>query len=101
VTVPLGGEGGSVSISESALAHVVVRAAQSVDGVRIRRTRGRRRIEVRVDEGRAHVELELAIRYGLVVPESAGEAQTRVADALRAMCGFEIDSISVAVEELV
>jgi uncharacterized alkaline shock family protein YloU len=101
VTISLGGEGGSVAISDGALAQIVVRAAQSVDGVRIRRTRGRRRVDVSVEDGRARVGLELAIRYGLVVPESAGEAQARVADALRTMCGFEIDSIAVAVEELV
>ncbi|HEY7208117.1 MAG TPA: Asp23/Gls24 family envelope stress response protein [Gaiellaceae bacterium] len=100
MTVALGGEGGSVSISDGALAQVVVRATHATDGVRIRRIRGRRRIEVTVENGRARVELELAIRYGLVVPEVVRETQSRIADALRTMCSFEIDSIDVTVGEL-
>jgi uncharacterized alkaline shock family protein YloU len=44
------------------------------------------------------VRLELAARYGVVLPQLAREVQNRVADALESMCGVEIDGVDVSVE---
>jgi uncharacterized alkaline shock family protein YloU len=46
------------------------------------------------------VELELAVRYGEVLPDVAGEVQRRVDAALRDMVGLETAAIDVSVEEL-
>src|SRR5919199_1703308 len=53
-------EGGSINVTSSALAQIVQRAAESVDGARVRRPR--RGLDLRLDDGRAHVDLELAAR---------------------------------------
>ena len=37
-------------------------------------------------------------RYGVVLPLLAREVQERVAEALTAMCGVEVDGIDVSVE---
>jgi uncharacterized alkaline shock family protein YloU len=90
--------GGSITVTPSALAELVVRAAEAVDGAEVRR--GRRRLDVEVADGHAHVRLELSARYGVVLPQLAREVQGHVADALTAMCGVEIDGIDVSVEEV-
>jgi uncharacterized alkaline shock family protein YloU len=87
---------GSITVTPAALAELVVRAAEAVDGAEVRR--GRRRLEVEVADGRAHVRLELSARYGIVLPHLAREVQERVAAALTAMCGVEVDGIDVSVE---
>lgn len=89
---------GSVAVSSSALAKIVIRAAESVDGVRVRRTR--RRLEIVLDAGRARVELELAVRGGVVLPDAARAVQREVAGALQAMCGVEVGAVDVSVEEV-
>ena len=70
------GEGGSITISAGALAQVVQQAAESVDGARVRRPR--RALELEVDGDRARVELDLVVRYGLVLTDLAREVQERV-----------------------
>jgi uncharacterized alkaline shock family protein YloU len=87
---------GSITVTPAALAELVVRAAESLDGAEVRR--GRRRLEVEVADGRAHVRLELSARYGIVLPHLAREVQERVAAALTSMCGVEVDGIDVSVE---
>jgi uncharacterized alkaline shock family protein YloU len=87
---------GSITVTPAALAELVVRAAESVDGAEVRR--GRRRLEVEVADGRAHVRLELSARYGIVLPHLAREVQERVAAALTSMCGVEVEAIDVSVE---
>jgi uncharacterized alkaline shock family protein YloU len=47
------------------------------------------------------VTVKLAARYGAVLPEVAEEVQRQVADALARMCGVEVRSVDVVVEELV
>jgi uncharacterized alkaline shock family protein YloU len=89
---------GNVVVSAGALAKIVVRAAESVDGVRVRRAR--RRLAVALDAGRARVELELAVRFGVVLPDAALSVQREVADALSTMCGVEVEAVDVAVEEV-
>ena len=90
------GERGSITVTPSALAELVVRAAESVDGAEVRR--GRRRLDVELADGRAQVRLELAARYGVVLPQLAREVQERVADALSTMCRVEVDAVDVSVE---
>jgi uncharacterized alkaline shock family protein YloU len=89
---------GTITVTTPALAGLVIQAAESVDGVQVRR--GRRRLEVDVALGEANVRLELTARYGLVLPEVAREVQQRVADALATMCAVRIGSVDVSVEEV-
>jgi uncharacterized alkaline shock family protein YloU len=98
MTVMLHENGGAVSLTQAALQQLVVQAAESVDGAKVRRAR--RRLEVQVTDGRARVELELAVRYGVVLPEAGRDVQTRVAEALRTMLGVDVDAVDVTIEEL-
>ena len=91
--------GGSVRLSEVALTEIVRRAVSSVDGARLRK--GRRRLGVEIEEGRARAELQLAVAYGHVLPEVSAAVQERVADALARMCDVEVEAVDVTVEELV
>ena len=75
-----------------------VRAAEAVDGARVRRPR--RKVEVEIADGVARVELELAVAYGKVLPEVARAVQREVADALSRMCDVAVDAVDVSVEEL-
>jgi len=89
---------GTITVTPSALAGLVVHAAEAVDGVEVRR--GRRRLDIDVALGEARVRLELTAGYGLVLPDVAREVQERVADALVTMCGVSIGSVDVSVEEV-
>ena len=91
-------EEGTVTVTANVLSQVVVSAAESVEGARVRRPR--RGLDVDVDAGKVRVELELAVRYGEVLPDVAGEVQRRVDAALRAIVGLETASVDVSVEEL-
>jgi uncharacterized alkaline shock family protein YloU len=90
--------GGSVRVSEAALTEIVRRAVSSVDGARLRK--GRRRLGVELQGGRARAELQLAVAYGRVLPEVSAAVQERVAGALARMCDVEVDAVDVTVEEL-
>jgi uncharacterized alkaline shock family protein YloU len=92
----IAGERGSVTVTASALTQLVVQAAESVSGAQVRR--GRRRLEIEVDDGHARVRLELSARYGVVLPRLARTVQERVADVLATMCGVEVDAVDVSVE---
>jgi uncharacterized alkaline shock family protein YloU len=92
----LHGDGGSISVTPGALSAIVRRAAESVEGARIRRKRG---LEISVDDTAARVELGLAAAYGLGLPELAREVQERVAGALASMCALSA-SVDVTIEEL-
>jgi uncharacterized alkaline shock family protein YloU len=89
---------GTITVTPSALAGLVIQAAEAVGGVQVRR--GRRRLDIDVTLGEARVRLELSARYGLVLPEVAREVQERVADALATMCAVRIGSVDVSVEEV-
>jgi uncharacterized alkaline shock family protein YloU len=91
--------GGSVRVSEAALSEIVRRAVASVDGVRLRK--GRRRLGVELEEGRASAELRLVVVYGRILPEVCADVQERVSDALARMCDVEVEDVDVTVEELV
>jgi uncharacterized alkaline shock family protein YloU len=92
------GDAGTIEISSGALAQIVVQAAESAEGARVRRPR--RGLEIAVDADHVRVELELAAPYGIVLPELARDVQERVAEALRRMCGLSVDTVDVSVEEL-
>jgi uncharacterized alkaline shock family protein YloU len=87
-----------VKVTDGALTQIVVRAAESVGGTRVRRPR--RSLSIAIEDGHAHVELELAVAYGNVLPEVAREVQREVADALGRMCDVAVDAVDVSVEEL-
>jgi len=89
---------GTITVTASALTGLVVRAAERVDGARVRR--GRRRLEIDVADGDARVRLELGARYGVVLPELARRVQEEVSEALATMCAVRIESVDVSVEEV-
>jgi uncharacterized alkaline shock family protein YloU len=91
-------DGGSIEVTAGALAQIVQRAAESVEGAHVRRPR--RGLDLRLDDGRARVELELAARYGAVLPDLARDVQERVADALTTMVELEVAAVDVSIEEL-
>jgi uncharacterized alkaline shock family protein YloU len=102
MSVRLDGDGGSVTISDAVLSEIVLQAVEVVDGARVRRALRlpRRHLEVEVEGGRARVELELAVRYGIVLPEAARDVQARVADALATMVDLDVEAVDVSIEEL-
>ena len=92
-------DGGSVRVSEAALSEIVRRAVASVEGARLRK--GRRRLGVELEGGRARADLRLVVSYGRVLPEVCTAVQEQVADALARMCDVEVEAVHVTVEELV
>ena len=92
------GPRGAIRIERDALAALVVTAAQLVDGARVRRPR--RGLDVVVSGGRVRVALELAVRYGSVLPELAAAVQRSVSHALGRSAGLEVEAVDVSIEEL-
>ena len=91
-------DGGSIDVTSGALTQIVQRAAESVEGARVRRPR--RGLDLRLEDARVRVELELAVRYGIVLPDLARDVQQRVADALSAMVDLDVEAVDVSIEEL-
>ena len=94
----LRGPEGSITVAPSALMRLVVRAAESVDGVRVRRPR--RSIEVAHADGGVSVSVEVAVSHGAVVPELARAVQERVGQAVGTACGLEVERVDLAIEEI-
>jgi uncharacterized alkaline shock family protein YloU len=94
----IAGAHGEIRIEGDALAGLVVAAVAEVDGARARRPR--RGLDVSVEDGRVRVEVELAARYGTILPELARAVQESVAAALRGSAGLDVERVEVAVEEL-
>ncbi len=90
-------DAGAITVADAALTQIVVQAAETVEGARVRR---RRKLGLEIEGDGARVELELAVAYGLVLPGVARDVQQRVADALQRMCGLEVSAVDVSVEEL-
>jgi uncharacterized alkaline shock family protein YloU len=84
--------GGTITIVGDVLDRIVRRAAEEVDGVKVRR-RG-----LDVKEGR--VTLPITLRYGEVLPATAEQVQSRVAESLRASCGLDPSAVDVSIDEL-
>lgn len=89
---------GEIRIEGDALAGLVISAAELVDGARVRRPR--RGLDVTVTGNSVRVELELAARYGTVLPELARAVQAGVTEVLRASTGLVVERVDVAIEEL-
>lgn len=94
----LTGPGGTITITPAALTQIVVRAAEQAEGARLRRPR--RGLEIELENGHVRVELELAARFGVVLPDLAREVQERVSGALGGMCSLVVDAVHVSIEEL-
>jgi uncharacterized alkaline shock family protein YloU len=92
------GPHGRIELPGSTLAAVVLRAAEAVDGVRVRRPR--RGLDVALEDGRATVALELAARRGVVLPDLARSVQSSVSDALGRMAGLSVAAVDVSIDEL-
>jgi uncharacterized alkaline shock family protein YloU len=98
MTVVLAEPNGTITVTPAALAELVTRAAETVDGAQVRR--GRRRLDVEITNGAARVRVELSARYGVVLPALARDVQARIAESLARMCGVRIEAIDVSVEEV-
>ena len=96
LTIP--SDEGTITVTPAALSALVVRAAESVDGVRVRRPK--RDVEIEITGEGPRVALDLAARYGLVLPDAAHETQQHVSDALARMCGLAASAVDVNFEEL-
>jgi uncharacterized alkaline shock family protein YloU len=94
----LEGADGTITVAAGVLAQIVQHATDGVEGARVRRRR--RGLDVQVDAGRARVELELAVRFGDVLPDVARSVQEQVGTALARMCGLELEAVDVSIEEL-
>jgi uncharacterized alkaline shock family protein YloU len=89
---------GTITVTPAALAELVMRAAEGVDGAHVRR--GRRRLDIDISDRGARIRLELTARHGAVLPELARRVQERVAEALTTMCEVKVEAIDVSVEEV-
>ena len=94
----LSGQEGTITVAAVALDRVVVRAAESVEGTRVRRPK--RSVDVAHRAGVASVSFELAIEQGVPVPELARTVQERVADAVAATSGLDVERVEVTVAEI-
>jgi uncharacterized alkaline shock family protein YloU len=85
-------DGGTITIAGDVIDRIVRRAAEEVDGVKVRR-RG-----IDVKNGRVAVELD--VRYGEVLAAVGEDVQGRVAESLHASCGLDPAAVDVSIEEL-
>jgi hypothetical protein len=100
VTEPLvfRGPEGSITVTGPALARLVARAAQSVEGARVRRPK--RAVEVGRHDGRVTASVELAVRQGVPIPALALDVQRRVGEALARLSGLEVERVDVEIGEV-
>jgi uncharacterized alkaline shock family protein YloU len=100
VTEPLviAGREGSITVAPAALTQLVVRAAESVEGARVRRPR--RSVDVTHADGRASISFELAVSSGMAVPGVAHAVQERVADAVAGVCRLEVERVDLTIAEI-
>ena len=89
---------GTVTVTAAALTELVARTARGVEGARVRRPK--RSIEIRNEDGRASVTLELGARYGVPLPALARSVQERVAAALGQVSGLRVERVDVTLEEV-
>lgn len=90
---------GEITIAPAALQQLVVHAAESVEGARVRRPK--RGLEVQIADGCCRVSLALAARYGTQLADLGGDVQERVADAIRRILEVEVDAVDVSIEGLI
>ncbi|MGH3079206.1 MAG: Asp23/Gls24 family envelope stress response protein, partial [Gaiellaceae bacterium] len=94
----LDGPHGTIRIEGDALAGLVVTAAELTDGARVRRPR--RGLDIKIADGSVRVELELAARYGKVIPNLVRNVQAAVTAALGHATGLLVERVDVSVEVL-
>ena len=94
----LRGPEGAITVTPAALQRLVVAAAESVDGARVRRPR--RGLSLTIAGTRTEVSLELVARDGVVLPDLGRAVQERVAGALAATCDLDVARVDVAIEEV-
>jgi uncharacterized alkaline shock family protein YloU len=92
VSLVLTGADGTVTVPDGVLAGIAARAADSVEGIRVRRRRT-------IDPEPSSVRLSVAVRRGEPLLELAERAQAEAAAALRTMCGLEA-TVEIVVGEL-
>lgn len=83
---------GTITVPESVLVGIAVRAAERVDGIKVHRRRA-------VDVENRVVRLTVAARRGEPLLELAQTVQEKVAAALQAACGIE-PIVEISVGEL-
>jgi uncharacterized alkaline shock family protein YloU len=100
VTEPLvfRGPEGAITVTAAALTRLVARAAQAVEGARVGRPK--RAVEVAHGDGRASISLALCVEHGVPVPELARAVQERVAEAVGAVSGLDVERVDVSVVEI-
>lgn len=86
------GTSGTITVPGSVLAEIAAKAAESVDGVRVRRRRS-------VDVEARTVKLGVSARRGEPLTSVGESVQEQVAAAFRTMCGLDL-TVDVAIEEL-
>jgi uncharacterized alkaline shock family protein YloU len=94
----IAGPQGAIRIEGDALAGLVITAAGLTEGVRVRRPR--RGLDLTIVDGAIRVELEIAARYGSVLPNAARNVQATIYAALGASTGLPVERVDVSVEEL-
>jgi hypothetical protein len=92
MTLVLTGPHGTITVPDSVLVGVAARAAESVDGLRVRRKRS-------VDVEARVVRLELSAERGEPLVTQGERAQEAVAAALRQTCELDV-VVDVSFEEL-
>jgi uncharacterized alkaline shock family protein YloU len=96
VSLAIVSDDGTVTVTDAAVMQIVAQAAERIDGVRVRR----RQSAVAIAGGGAHVQVELAVAFGRVLPDVARAVQEQVASSLGTMCGVDVRAVDVTVEEL-
>ena len=86
------GGSGTITVPGAVLAEIAARAAEGVEGVRVRRRRT-------VDVDARTVKLGLAARRGEPLLPLGRRVQEQVAAAFGTMCGLDV-TVDVAIEEL-
>lgn len=98
---------GSVTVSSTAVRHLVEAAAGEVPGVvdrrsaRVRRSEGGVRAHVLVDHDRARVRLAVSLVYPAVVPVMLQEIRTHVAQRVADLAQVRITGFDVVVDRFV
>jgi uncharacterized alkaline shock family protein YloU len=93
MTLVLETKDGTVSVPEAVLVGIAVRAAEGIDGIRVRRRRT-------IDLGTGIVRLSVSAERGKPLLGLAERAQEQVAATLKTMCGIDA-TVEIRVGELV
>jgi uncharacterized alkaline shock family protein YloU len=92
MSLVLDNQAGTVTVPGHVLVGIAVRAAEGIDGIRVRR---RRTVDVEL----RHVRLSVSARRGEPLVDLVGRVQEAVGEALRTMCGLDT-RVDVAVGAL-